>query len=72
MPAERGGAARFDGLHGAALSPSQRMRLPIGRAVGAEDLGELDRGTSRRAPRLRAPAPSARLLEAGRLGEIQG
>jgi hypothetical protein len=47
MAAEGGGAARLDGLHGAALSAGQRMSLPIGRAVGAEDIGELDRGTAR-------------------------
>jgi hypothetical protein len=73
MSTEGGGAARLDGLHGAALSASQRMSLPIGRSVGAEDIGELHRGTSSRAPRLCGRRRRAHgLLDAGWLGQIQG
>jgi len=41
MAAEGGGAARLDGVHGAALGAGQLMGPPIRRPVGAEDLGDL-------------------------------
>ena len=48
MAAEGGGAAGLDGAHGAALGAGQRMGLPIRRAMGAEDVGQLHpRGSSR-------------------------
>ena len=73
MAAERGGAARLDGLHGVALRAGQRVRVAIRRSVGTEDVGDLHRR-----PRSRARRRGGRrrrghgLLEAVRLGQIQG
>jgi len=44
MAAEHGGAARGDGAQGSALSARQRVGLLVRRAVGADDVGELDAG----------------------------
>ena len=73
MAAEGGGAAGLDGAHGAALGAGQPMGLPIRRAMGAEDVGELHRGAAPGpAPRGgRAPGASGG-YDAGRLRQIQG
>jgi len=44
MAAEHGGAARGDGAQGSAVSARQRVGLLVRRAVGADDVGELDAG----------------------------
>jgi len=51
MAAEGGGAAGLDGAHGAALGAGQPMGLPIRRAMGADDIGQLHRPGSPRARR---------------------
>jgi hypothetical protein len=69
MPAERGGAAGLDRLHGAALRAGRRVRLPIPRPVGAEDLGDLHHRT--RSPARRPGGRRRRehgLLQAVRFG----
>jgi hypothetical protein len=43
MPPEGRGAAGLDGTHGAARGAGQPMGLPIRRAMGAEDIGQLHR-----------------------------
>jgi hypothetical protein len=73
MATERGGTARLDGLHRAALRAGQPMGVAIRRAVGAEDVGDLHRGTLSRARRPGGrPRRTHRLGQAAGLGQIQG
>jgi len=65
MAAEGGGAARLDGVQGAALGAGERVGLPIRCPVGADDLGQLQ--PSARARR-RGGRRRHELVDAGRLG----
>ena len=73
MATERGGTARLDGLHRAALRAGQRVGVAIRRAMGAEDVGDLHRGTLSRARRpVGRPRRTHRLGQAAGLGRSRG
>ena len=72
MPTEQGGAARRDGVQRAMLSASQTMRAPIVRAVGPDDIGEVDSPRSLRADARGGGRRRRHGSGGGRLRQIQG
>jgi hypothetical protein len=71
MAAEHGRAARRNGAHGATLRAAQRVGAPIRRAMGADDVGELDPAGPRHADARGGGRRQGHASGAGRLGQIQ-